>query len=1105
MTARLNVQKCLDDAVAAGRLTEATARKAESKVRALLAKGLSEAEAAARAAEELAAEAAARRRQTAIRILKADENRALAQSHPDGVLRGAMALLARDPMGRAGYSNVEGRTLAITAEAHARLAALLDRYRPRRLGWSQDTGALRRFVEALYGETADAEAAALAKAWTETTDALVARFNRAGGNLANLAAWRLPQLWDRARVKAEGEAAFRAFMLEEHARGGLRILDHDTGRPVAAEEAARIIDEAWQRIATNGASDITPGAAGGTALANSRTMHRVFEWTDAAAWFRFNDRFGQTDAGIFDSLTSHVEGLARDIALLEILGPNPAWMARYLLDLARQQGASDAGLALAHNLWAHVSGAVDQPASEFLAALGRGVRAWLTSAQLGAAMLSSIADFGTLKLTADLNGLAATRIMRRYLSLMNPLNAADRQRAVRLGLIAEGWTMRALGAMRHQMEAVGRDLPGRLAHSVLAGSGMTAHTQAARWAFGMEFSAHLAERAAKPFAALEPELRATMARYGLTPADWDIIRTRGLWQEEGVAFILPEQVLRPDAAPGRAAEQAAAPPPWRPGEPLPEDLRAAEEEALDALRHPPTDRIRTAEREALRARWRAEVEADRRAKVGELRQQRQLWLVIGPPAAGKSTVAEPLARRVGALVVDADDVKAKIPEFQGGIGANAVHGESSAIADQMLADAMARGDNIVQPLVGRSRAGLAERIAAAQSLGYSVHLISVELPADQIIRRAVERFRSEGRYVPLRYIVEEVGDRPAANAQALKGEADSYARYSTDVPRGAPPRFLEGQDVLAEPDLRRDGGDGPPGLPLGGAARQGQDGSGGAAGSPAAPPGQGLGAEDDAALRRAREQALARYLEMVNGEARFAVPEPGALDRALLLGSSRPGSIGGEFRRAFAQYKSFSVTMMTRHLTRGLETLREGDHGRYLASLAIAMTVTGAFAMQLKEIAKGRDPRDMNRPEFWGAAFAQGGGAGILGDFLYSGLSRADRGFFMTAIGGPTMGLVDDLARLTLGNVAPQFATDQNSHFGRELARFVQMNTPGTSLWYARLAMDRLMWERLQELLDPQAPRRWREMERRALREHEQQFWWRPGETAPARPPAVWQ
>ncbi len=53
--------------------------------------------------------------------------------------------------------------------------------------------------------------------------------------------------------------------------------------------------------------------------------------------------------------------------------------------------------------------------------------------------------------------------------------------------------------------------------------------------------------------------------------------------------------------------------------------------------------------------------------------------------------------------------------------------------------------------------------------------------------------------------------------------------------------------------------------------------------------------------------AASRYLEMVQTETGYAVVEPGAVERAMMLGSSRPGTLGGEFRRSVAQYKSFQA------------------------------------------------------------------------------------------------------------------------------------------------------------------------------------------------------
>jgi hypothetical protein len=191
--------------------------------------------------------------------------------------------------------------------------------------------------------------------------------------------------------------------------------------------------------------------------------------------------------------------------------------------------------------------------------------------------------------------------------------------------------------------------------------------------------------------------------------------------------------------------------------------------------------------------------------------------------------------------------------------------------------------------------------------------------------------------------------------------------------------------------------------------------------------------------------------------------------------------------------------MMTTHLMRGLNAENPANKGAYLAALAVSMTLMGALSMQAKAISQGKDPRDMTDPKFWGAAAAQGGGGGIFGDLLYSAFTRTGQDA-VVALLGPTAGLAVDLVNLTGANVA-QAAEDKDTNFGAELARMVRRNTPGTSLWYSRLATDRLIHDRLQTLVDPDYAARFARMEDRALRDYQQQFWWRPGEVAPARGP----
>ncbi|HSG05093.1 MAG TPA: hypothetical protein VLB09_01720, partial [Nitrospiria bacterium] len=212
-------------------------------------------------------------------------------------------------------------------------------------------------------------------------------------------------------------------------------------------------------------------------------------------------------------------------------------------------------------------------------------------------------------------------------------------------------------------------------------------------------------------------------------------------------------------------------------------------------------------------------------------------------------------------------------------------------------------------------------------------------------------------------------------------------------------------------------------------------------------------------------QAGTKIHEAILTETDFAIPMPGARERAILLGQTRPGTLVGEMVRFGSQYKTFPITMMTTHLMRGLSSIQAGDRGAYLAGTAIGMTAMGAFALQVKEIAKGKDPKEMLDAKFWGAAFVQGGGAGIIGDFLYSGMSRSNKGLVST-MAGPGFGLVEDISGLTLGNVG-QLGRDENTNMGRELTRFLRSYTPGSSLWYSRLAVDRMMWDQLQTLIDP--------------------------------------
>jgi len=181
--------------------------------------------------------------------------------------------------------------------------------------------------------------------------------------------------------------------------------------------------------------------------------------------------------------------------------------------------------------------------------------------------------------------------------------------------------------------------------------------------------------------------------------------------------------------------------------------------------------------------------------TGDVRQERRMDIVIGPPAAGKSSVlVDPLSRMYGSRVVDSDMAKERLPEYEGGLNAGYLHKESSLINGRLLTESMARGDNIVLPIVGWDLDSVRKEIAMYKAAGYDVYLHLNQLPIDKAVGRMLGRLIEDGRYIDPVYPLNTVQNRPKAVFEVLKGEnaANGYSEWSNDVARGEDPVLLYG-------------------------------------------------------------------------------------------------------------------------------------------------------------------------------------------------------------------------------------------------------------------------------------------------------------------------
>jgi hypothetical protein len=218
-----------------------------------------------------------------------------------------------------------------------------------------------------------------------------------------------------------------------------------------------------------------------------------------------------------------------------------------------------------------------------------------------------------------------------------------------------------------------------------------------------------------------------------------------------------------------------------------------------------------------------------------------------------------------------------------------------------------------------------------------------------------------------------------------------------------------------------------------------------------------------------------------------------------LRGNSRSGTLPGEVLNSFAMFKNFPLTMLHVYGRRSMLEATLTGKLSYLAALGITMTAAGAMAVQMREIAQGRDPVDMKLPAFWGQAALTGGALGVWGDFLFSSLNRFGHSPAETAA-GPVFTEAKEWADLTFGNLL-QLARGEEVNFLPEAVKVARRSLPGSSIWYARLALQRMIFDQLQREVDPRAYQRWQRDMQGHMQQKGQAYWWKPGDTSPSRAP----
>ncbi|HHZ8008000.1 MULTISPECIES: hypothetical protein [Klebsiella pneumoniae complex] len=510
------------------------------------------------AANELTNEAALKRRRVALTIAARQRLDAFIKTYQgkDGKLEALNRTIAFHADGKSNFLSVESRGKATRDYALSQIQEAFEAVDPRFFHMFEDEASVRDLVYEMRGQdTGNVRAKKGAKAWAGVTELLRQRFNDAGGDIGYLENWGIPQHHSMEKV---GRVSQDKWISDVIGKLDRKYYIKDDGQLMSDAELKTFLGEAYNTIATGGLNKLSDtGMRISGARSNRGNASRQIHFKDADSYLEYQREYG--DRSLWEVMVGHLEGISKDIALVETYGPNPDHVFRSILDevTAEQATANPERTGrikrLANsteNLYNFIAGKTQPIANPHIARWSDNIRNWMVASRLGSALLASFSDLGTMYMSAKVANIPMNRLFMNQLEAMNPANRTELARARRAGLAMES----LLGSVnRWAMDNMGPSVSRWAATAVMRASGLTAWTDAHKRAYGVTMMGSLGEVVSRA-----PDLRS------LDDSDFRILKSKGIteqdfsvwklaqqedWGNGNTTMLTPESIMRiPDAA-----------------------------------------------------------------------------------------------------------------------------------------------------------------------------------------------------------------------------------------------------------------------------------------------------------------------------------------------------------------------------------------------------------------------------------------------------------------------------------------------------------------------------------------------------------------------------
>ena len=205
--------------------------------------------------------------------------------------------------------------------------------------------------------------------------------------------------------------------------------------------------------------------------------------------------------------------------------------------------------------------------------------------------------------------------------------------------------------------------------------------------------------------------------------------------------------------------------------------------------------------------------------------------------------------------------------------------------------------------------------------------------------------------------------------------------------------------------------------------------------------------------RSAALEAAHKLERFFTSEARIAVPEAGAGDRAVMMRNFRRGTLPGSVAQLFFQFRTISVVMATKIYPRMLQM------GAPSLLHLIPAAGIGYMTLATKDILSGKSPRDLDGgaiKESW----IQSGLFGFAGDIFLEDFDRYHGRFDETLL-GPTWSTIKDSKDLM------EYMVNSDEGDAQKAWSTLNANTPYVNLFYLQGAWNYMINWPIQDSLNP--------------------------------------